>query len=184
LRTRISLAIAVVALVALAGCGSSSQSSSSSGSAAGGGYGVGGTPATTTTGASATTTTASGGGAGVAIATEHTKLGTILVAGPKKMTVYLFEKDKTTASTCDGACAGFWPPVTTSAAATAEGAAMSSELGTTTRSDGTKQVTYHGHPLYFFVKDTATGDTTGQGLKKFGAEWYVLKPSGEKVDES
>jgi predicted lipoprotein with Yx(FWY)xxD motif len=61
---------------------------------------------------------------------------------------------------------------------------MAADLGTTTRSDGTTQVTYKGHPLYFYSKDGDAGDAYGQGLKSFGAGWYVLKPSGVKVDNS
>jgi predicted lipoprotein with Yx(FWY)xxD motif len=100
------------------------------------------------------------------------------------MTVYLFEADKGAASSCSGACAGAWPPVRTSAQATSAGGAMAADLGTLTRSDGTKQVTYKGHPLYFFVRDGDKGDAYGQGVKAFGASWYVLAPSGSKVDRS
>jgi predicted lipoprotein with Yx(FWY)xxD motif len=66
----------------------------------------------------------------------------------------------------------------------AAGAASSADLGTITRSDGTTQVTYKGHPLYFFAKDKDSGDAYGQGVKGFGADWYVLSPSGFKVDNS
>jgi predicted lipoprotein with Yx(FWY)xxD motif len=117
------------------------------------------------------------------ISTKHAnKLGTILAVGHKKMTVYLFEADKTGASACTGACAQVWPPVTGSPKALS--GAMSADLGTITRPDGTKQVTYKGHPLYRYVKDKDDGDTYGQGLKNFGAEWYALSPAGNKIDES
>jgi predicted lipoprotein with Yx(FWY)xxD motif len=110
--------------------------------------------------------------------------GTILAAGPKRLTVYLFEGDHGTVSSCTGTCAQVWPPVTTASVPTASGAAVTADLGTTTRSDGTKQVTYKGHPLYFYVKDKDNGDAYGQGVHGFGADWYVLKPSGVKVDHS
>jgi predicted lipoprotein with Yx(FWY)xxD motif len=74
--------------------------------------------------------------------------------------------------------------VTTSGAPTATGGAVSADLGTVTRADGTKQVTYKGHPLYFFAKDKDDGDAYGQGIKAFGAAWYVLRPNGTKLDES
>jgi predicted lipoprotein with Yx(FWY)xxD motif len=61
---------------------------------------------------------------------------------------------------------------------------MTAELGTITRSDGTTQVTYKGHPLYLFIKDKDDGDTYGQGIKAFGAAWYTLAPSGNKIDLS
>jgi predicted lipoprotein with Yx(FWY)xxD motif len=118
------------------------------------------------------------------IATKHDKLGTILTAGPKHLTVYLFEGDKGTRSTCTGACTQVWPPVTTTGAATSSGAAMAADLGTIVRSDGTRQVTYHGHPLYFFARDGDKSDAYGQGVKGFGASWYVISPSGSKVDKS
>jgi predicted lipoprotein with Yx(FWY)xxD motif len=121
----------------------------------------------------------------VAVTVKHaSKLGTILAAGSKELTVYMFEGDKGAASSCSGACASVWPPVTTSGAPTVAGAANSSDLGTITRSDGATQVTYKGHPLYFFAKDKDSGDAYGQGVKGFGADWYVLSPSGSKVDNS
>ena len=71
-----------------------------------------------------------------------------------------------------------------SGAATATGAAMASHLGTITRPDGSRQVTYNGHPLYYFVKDKDQGDSYGQGVNAFGASWYVMAPSGNKIDKS
>ena len=62
------------------------------------------------------------------------------------------------------------------------GAVKQSLLGVTRRADGTRQVTYAGHPLYRFVQDTKPGQTNGQGLKLSGAEWYVLSPAGTKID--
>ena len=64
------------------------------------------------------------------------------------------------------------------------GGASSGDIGTITRTDGTKQVTYKGHPLYYYVKDKDHGDAYGQGVKSFGAAWYVLGPSGNKIDPS
>ena len=118
------------------------------------------------------------------IAKHAGKLGTIVAAGPKKLTVYMFEGDHGASSSCTGACASVWPPVTSTGAATAAGAANSADLGTITRSDGTTQVTYKGHPLYFFAKDKDSGDAYGEGVKGFGADWYVIAPSGAKVDNS
>lgn len=160
------------ALVLLAGCGSSSSSSSSKAAS---------TPASTPTQSTAASTTASSGSA-MTIATKHGKLGTILAAGPKHLTVYLFEADKGPSSSCGGACAKVWPPVTSEGKPTASGSAVSGDLGTTMRSDGAEQVTYKGHPLYFYDDDKDSGDAYGQGSKAFGASWYVLKPSGEKLD--
>ena len=160
----------------LAGCGSSSSSSSSSSAAAT-------TPATTQSTAASTSTTAAASGPGVTVDAKHAKLGTILAAGPKKLTVYMFEKDKGTTSACEGACASAWPPVTTEGKPVAVAGASAADLGTTKRADGSEQVTYKGLPLYFFSEDKDSGDSYGQGSTAFGAGWYVLKPSGEKIDE-
>jgi predicted lipoprotein with Yx(FWY)xxD motif len=115
------------------------------------------------------------------VSTRHGKLGTFLV-GAKGMTLYLFEADKTSRSTCSGQCATFWPPLLTSGKPKASGKAKAKLLGTTKRSDGKRQVTYKDHPLYYFVQDKKAGDTLGQDFLGFGAKWYVLAPSGKKID--
>jgi predicted lipoprotein with Yx(FWY)xxD motif len=97
------------------------------------------------------------------------------------MTLYLFEKDTGMKSTCDGSCAKFWPPVTTTGAAKAGSGLDAGKLGTTARSDGETEVTYNGHPLYYYAGDKQPGDTTGEGLNAFGALWYVLSPVGKEV---
>jgi predicted lipoprotein with Yx(FWY)xxD motif len=108
------------------------------------------------------------------------KLGTFLVDSKGK-TLYLFEADKGNNSSCNGACASVWPPATTSGPPTAGPNVTAAKLGTTMRSDGKLQMTYNGHPLYYYVADTKTGDTTGQGLNQFGALWYVLAPNGNAI---
>ncbi len=175
-RPPVLAAAAITAAALFAGCGSSSSSSSSSTAAS--------TPASTPTQSTAAlTSTTAAASSGVTVETKHGKLGTILAAGPKKLTVYLFEKDQGTTSACEGACAKAWPPVTTEGKPLAAGSAVSADLGTTKRSDGTEQVTYKGHPLYFFEEDKDSGDSYGQGSTAFGAGWYVMKPSGKKVDD-
>jgi predicted lipoprotein with Yx(FWY)xxD motif len=114
--------------------------------------------------------------------TRHGKLGTFLV-GPNGRTLYLFEKDKTTKSTCYDACATAWPPLLTSGKPKAAGSTKSALLGTTKRKDGKMQVTYKGHPLYYFIQDKKAGDTKGQNVDAFGAEWYVLGTNGKKIDK-
>lgn len=159
---------AILAAAILAGCGSSSSSSSSGASAPAG-------SSSQSSGSAATPAKA------VTITTKHDKLGTVLAAGSEQRTVYLFEADKTSKSNCMSACASNWPPVIGKPKAISR--AQSSDLSTTTRPDGQRQVTYKGHPLYYFYKDKDAGDAYGQGLKAFGAEWYVLAPSGDKIDE-
>ncbi len=166
-----------VAGLAVAGCGSGGSSSSGKTESSS-------SPATSASTTSKSAASSGATGAGTAIATEHTPLGTILTAGPKHLTVYLFAADTGSTSTCSGACAQVWPPVTTTSAPKAEGEAVAADLGTTTRSEGTKQVTYKGHPLYWYVSDSKAGETTGQGVQSFGAAWWAMSPSGSEITGS
>jgi predicted lipoprotein with Yx(FWY)xxD motif len=123
---------------------------------------------------------ASGGSGSTVITTVSSSAGTFLTTSSGHA-VYLWSKDGSGMSACTGACAGTWPPVTTTGTATASGGAKSSDLGTITRSDGTKQVTYDGHPLYFFSGDSGPGMASGQGNDGFGAKWWLVSPSGSDV---
>ncbi|GAA4494736.1 lipoprotein [Actinoallomurus oryzae] len=137
-------------------------------------------PPTSTESPGATTSPAPGP---VTINAKDTSLGKILV-DDKGMTLYLFEKDKDGKSSCTGECATQWPPVLTTEKATAGQGVDASKLGTTDRTDGTKQVTYNNHPLYRFAKDTKPGDMNGQGVEAFGAKWYVVDATkGEKIEK-
>jgi len=127
-------------------------------------------------GSSSPSTSPAATGTSIAVAT-NAKLGQILVDG-KGITVYLFVKDTRASSTCYTSCAQVWPPVLTSASPQAGTGATASLLGTTTRTDGKVEVTYAGHPLYYFVSDKQPGDATGQGVDNFGGLWWVLTPSG------
>lgn len=126
---------------------------------------------------SSSSSTATNGAA--TIATSSTSLGTLLVVGGR--TAYLFQRDTGPHSTCSGECLAQWPAVTTAAAPKASGSANASMLGTTKRAEGTTQVTYAGHPLYFYAGDGSAGQANGQGLNAFGAKWYVVAPSGAAV---
>ena len=155
------LAAGLVALaVAVAGCGG--------GGGGGGAYG-----------AAHATTPPSGGKASVKLAS--TKLGRVLVDA-KGRTLYLFEADKGPMSACAGACASVWPPLKTTGKPSAGAGVTASKLGTTKRSDGATEVTYNGHPLYTYAGDSAPGQTSGQGLDDYGAEWYALSAGGDKID--
>ncbi|NKZ05580.1 hypothetical protein HGB48_17775 [Actinomadura latina] len=160
-------ATAGVALATVAGCGGGGSSGSGSS-----GYG----------GGSATSSAPTGGTSGQTIkAASVGNLGPILVDGTGR-TVYLFEKDTGGKSSCSGACTSVWPPVTTSVRPQPGSGADASKLSTTKRSDGTTEVSYSGHPLYYYAPDgTSGGSTGGQGLDQFGAKWYVLSPSGSAV---
>ncbi|TDC12048.1 COG4315 family predicted lipoprotein [Actinomadura bangladeshensis] len=156
------------ALAAVAGCGGGGSGGSGSS-----GYGGGSSP---------TSAAPTGGTSGQTIKTASVgNLGPILVDGAGR-TVYLFEKDKGNQSSCSGSCAAVWPPVTTSVKPQPGSGADASKLSTTKRSDGTTEVSYAGHPLYYYAPDgTSSGSTGGQGLDQFGAKWYVLSPSGSAV---
>jgi predicted lipoprotein with Yx(FWY)xxD motif len=93
----------------------------------------------------------------------------------------LFAKDTSTKSTCSGGCAQAWPPLIATGKPTAGNGVKSNLLGTTTRSDGSKQVTYAGHPLYTYSGDTDSGQANGQTLNAFGARWYVVNTAGKRV---
>ena len=110
----------------------------------------------------------------------NTGLGKVLVDS-RGRTLYLFTKDSTTKSACSGMCATFWPPLQTGGKPAADPGASASLLGTIKRSDGTSQVTYHGHPLYRFAKDTKPGDVNGEGVTAFGGSWFAVSPTGNRV---
>jgi predicted lipoprotein with Yx(FWY)xxD motif len=116
-----------------------------------------------------------------AIRVRTTSLGKVLVDA-KGRTLYLFEADKPNKSNCSGACLSIWPPLTSAAKPNATGGALAAKIGTISASGGKRLVTYSGHPLYYYVGDQKPGDTKGQGLNQFGAKWYVLAPSGNKID--
>lgn len=109
-----------------------------------------------------------------------TTLGTVL-ADQRGRTLYLFEKDKRGMSACTGSCVSFWPPLLTTGEPHVGLGVKRSLLGTIRRSDGRRQVTYGGHPLYRFSLDAKAGQTKGEGLDDFGAHWYAVSAAGTKV---
>ena len=157
-------AFGVALLVAACSTGSSGTAAAGSSSPAG----------------ASSSSAAAGGSGSTVITTVSSSAGTFLANGSGHA-VYLWTKDSNGMSACSGACAGAWPPVTTTGTVTASGGAKSSDLGTITRSDGTKQVTYDGHPLYFFSGDSGPGMASGQGNDGFGAKWWLVSPSGSDV---
>jgi predicted lipoprotein with Yx(FWY)xxD motif len=108
-----------------------------------------------------------------------TKVGKVLVAANGR-TLYLFTADKGKKSACYGQCASFWPPLIAEKP-TAGAGLKASLLGTTKRKDGKLQVTYGGHPLYFFAQDKKAGDVNGQAFVHFGGTWWVVSAAGKKI---
>jgi predicted lipoprotein with Yx(FWY)xxD motif len=117
----------------------------------------------------------------VTVETRTGPMGTYLTDGQGR-SLYLFVADTNGTSTCNGACAGDWPPVLTSGTPQAGSGVTASMLGTVDRSDGSKQVTYNNHPLYLFSHDTAAGNVNGQGVNEFGALWWLLSPAGNALN--
>ena len=156
---------APLAAALLAGACSSGTSSTAGTKAAVG-------PASAASGSPAATSTI--------ITTESASGRKFLISGTGHA-IYLWAKDGKNSSACTGACASAWPPVPATGKVTATGGAVSSDLGSITRSDGTKQVTYDGHPLYYFAGDSGPGQANGQGSDNFGAKWWLVAPSGADV---
>lgn len=149
--------------VIVAGCGTSSSSSSAAANSA-----SSATPAAATS---------------VSVGKSSGSDGTYLT-GASGRALYLWVADKRSKSSCSGACASVWPPLLTKDSPVASNGVTASDLGTTTRSDGSKQVTYMGHPLYYYTADSSAGKVTGQGSDSFGAKWWLVAPSGSAITNS
>ncbi|HWK92000.1 MAG TPA: hypothetical protein VNR17_07015 [Luteimicrobium sp.] len=158
-----AVGVALAGALTLAACGSS-----------GGGYG-GGAGGKTATGGGGMST-----GGAVQVEAHSGQLGTYLTDQDGR-TLYLFVIDKNGKSACDGACAAAWPPLTVTGKPTAGKGVTSSELTTVTRSDGSTQVRYDEHPLYYYAGDTSAGSTAGQGVDGYGGLWWVVDPSGAAI---
>jgi predicted lipoprotein with Yx(FWY)xxD motif len=142
-------AAAVAALAACSSAGASSPSSSASSTSS---------PAAAAAGTVKTATIA----------------GVTVLTSSKGFTLYSFAPDTSTTSKCNGTCAQNWPPATGPVTA----AGVTGTFGTITRSDGSTQATFDGHPLYTFVGDTAPGQAKGNGLNAFGGLWHEITTSG------
>ncbi len=179
--TMLVAACAVAVVLLAAGCGGTSSASglygsgtSSTAAKAGANAGMYGSGAATPSTATAATSAAT-------LSVGNTGLGQVLVNSTGH-TLYLFEKDQNGRSACSGPCVGFWPPLISKGQPKALQGLNQSLVGTTTRSDGTEQVTYAGHPVYMFVQDTKPGQTNGEGLTDFGGSWDALSPAGAKIE--
>jgi predicted lipoprotein with Yx(FWY)xxD motif len=144
----------VAAATTLAACASSSGGGSASPAAGG-------------------STSSSAASSAVSLETHSGPLGTFLTDGQGR-TIYMFTSDTATRSTCDAQCLAFWPPVLSTTTPSVSGGASMTALGTLKLANGSMQVTYGGHPLYYFAEDSAPGQTNGQGSTDFGARWWLL----------
>ena len=159
MRKIFSVAGLAAAVLAVAACGSSTSSSGS-------------TPASSTSTPAAGSSSSSTSGTTVKTASIN---GTTVLTNGAGFTLYTFAIDTLNKSNCSGSCSTYWPPVKGPATA---GSGVTGTLGTITRSDGTTQVTYDGHPLYTYVGDTAPGQNKGNGQNLSGGLWYEATPSG------
>jgi len=150
--------VAALALAASA-CASSSTTTSSAPPAAAGGGGNS-APASSGSGTTLDMTTIN---------------GVQVLTNSKGFVLYWFVPDTSTTSKCTGSCATYWPPVTGPATA---GSGVNGTLGTITRSDGSTQATYDGHPLYTYAGDTAPDQAKGNGLNASGGVWWEMEVSG------
>jgi predicted lipoprotein with Yx(FWY)xxD motif len=153
--------LAALALTVSA-CASSGSSSSAT---------VANTPAAGGGSSSSAAPTAAGG----STVTQKTIGSQQVLVDSKGMTLYWFAIDTPSKSNCSGSCATFWPPVKGPVTA---GSGVTGTLGTITRSDGSMQATYDGHPLYTFAADTAPGQNKGNGLNESGGLWWEMTVSG------
>jgi predicted lipoprotein with Yx(FWY)xxD motif len=151
-----------LAVLAMTGCASSSKPAATGAAA---------------TGAASGAPAASGP---AVVATADGAMGAFLTDGAGR-SLYLWLGDPSSTSMCTGQCATYWPPLLTSGAPTASGMADSKLLATSKRADGTSQVTYSGHPVYYFSGDKTAGATNGQGQNAFGHLWWVVSPTGAGI---
>lgn len=156
-----------LAALLVAGCASKKSNTAGTNSA----------PATTAAAAAAGTPAPSAAVGPAAVDVKTGPLGTYLTDATGH-TVYLYTPDTSSTSTCYGQCIAYWPPLLTGSAPQAGSGADASLLGTTKRTDGTTQVTYKSHPLYFFRGDKSVGDTSGQGKE---GTWFVVSPAGAQI---
>jgi predicted lipoprotein with Yx(FWY)xxD motif len=153
-------------------------------SSAGTGGGAPTTATTTTTTAAVTTTSAASAAPSEAAEAYEVELGDSdkygeFLTGEDGKTLYLFTPDTTSASNCNDQCAAKWPPFTVESGETVTGGeGVTGAFGTVTRADGGTQVTYAGHPLYYFGGDKAAGDTNGEGLND---KWYLVGADGNAI---
>jgi predicted lipoprotein with Yx(FWY)xxD motif len=149
----------------IAACGSSASPSTST--------------SAPSTGSAATSQQSGSGASTTMIMTHSTSRGTVL-ANAQGQTIYWFAIDTATKSNCAGSCATYWPPVIGKPAAAA-GQSLPHGFGTITRSDGSVQATYFGHPLYTYAGDSAPGQINGNGKNLSGGLWWAMTPSGAKL---
>lgn len=117
---------------------------------------------------------------GTVITTGQSEFGTMLF-NEKKQAIYIWELEESSKAECYGNCAEAWPPVLTEGDPQATGEVDSNLLGTTKRSDGTTQVTYNGHPLYYYAHE-GPSEVKCHNVTTHGGLWWVVQPNGNRAN--
>jgi predicted lipoprotein with Yx(FWY)xxD motif len=116
----------------------------------------------------------------VTVKVASSRYGRILV-DRRGRTLYLFTRDAAGRPRCYGACARAWPPYTVRGKGRAGAGARTRLIGLTRRSDGSRQLTYNGHPLYYYVGDRLPGQILCQDVEEYGGHWWIVSPAGKAV---
>lgn len=170
----IRASFAVIVVTMIAGCARTDKNAADTVAATAAG------PDTTSTSSTASTAVAGSSATSVATATDA-KVGRYLTDANGR-SLYIFRKDQKNVSTCVDACAQAWPPFGPSAAGS-DTLVKSAMLTTISRSDNRSQAAYNGMPLYYYEDDKSAGDIKGQGKNEFGGLWYVVSPSGQRIEK-
>jgi predicted lipoprotein with Yx(FWY)xxD motif len=125
------------------------------------------------TGGTAASAPAPSSRTGATVKVMKTEYGNVLV-DRRGRALYLFTRDRSPMSRCYGECAVRWPPFLTAGIPAVGSGAQANLLGTTRRRDGSTQVTYGGHPLYYYIADHQPGQVLCQAVEEFGGRWYVV----------
>jgi predicted lipoprotein with Yx(FWY)xxD motif len=167
--TRLIAVGAAAGALALAGCGGDDDDSGDETTA----------PAAAAPTTTATQTAQQAAATGTTIKTSDSQYGQVLFGGDDRA-IYYFDKESASKSECYGECAEAWPPVLTEGDPQAGSGAQNGLLGTTERDDGTMQVTYDGHPLYYYVDDPK-GEVACHNVSEFGGLWLAVQGNGQPV---
>jgi predicted lipoprotein with Yx(FWY)xxD motif len=159
------IAASIAAIVLATGCGADPQPADD--------------PPPTSSPTSAASPSPPGEPNGTEISTRSSEFGKMLF-GPDRQAIYIWESEQTTKPECYGDCAEAWPPVLTQGPPQASGDVDTGILGTTKRKDGSTQVTYGGHPLYYYAHE-GPGEVKCHNVATHGGLWWVVQPDGERA---
>ena len=172
-------ATGLLAAALLTACGGSEtpRNSEASGASTSGTSTASASPTASPTESPSAATSSPAAGSGLVVTTGPSDFGTMLF-DRSDQAIYLFDKERSSTARCYGECAGAWPPVLTDGAPQADGRVRGALLGTTERRDGSLQVTYAGHPLYYYAHE-GPGQVLCHDVVEYGGTWLVVTPAGD-----